>query len=101
MSNSNEASTSLPAIRRKVHNLVNCHLKGEKNLSQVRESVERWWNTTHPLDRSTIARNLDLVLAESFAALAEIRKDMAELDRKSQMPLLAARISPKQPGTDQ
>ena len=36
MSDSNEVSTALYAVNHRVHRLVNSHLKGEKNLNQLR-----------------------------------------------------------------
>ena len=83
MSDSNEVSTALYAVNHRVHRLVNSHLKGEKNLNQLRETVARWWNATHPLDRATLANNLQMVVAESLAALGEVQKEITELHRKS------------------
>ena len=83
MSDSNEIATSWHAVKQKVHTLVDSHLKGEKNLNQIRASVGRWWRATRPYDRATVANNLQRVVEESFAALAVIQSEINELYRSS------------------
>jgi len=98
MSESNEIATSWHAVKQKVHTLVDSHLKGEKNLSQVRESIARWWRATRPHDRPAVTNNLQRVVDDSFAALAVIQSEIAELYRSSaRRPMQQPELLTKRP----
>ena len=46
-----EISVSYQAIKSKVYRLIDSLVVGEKNESEVQESIRRWWALIHPADR--------------------------------------------------
>lgn len=64
-----EISVSYQAIKSKVYRLIDSLVVGEKNESEVQESIRRWWALIHPADRPIAQKYLLMVLGRSASAL--------------------------------
>ena len=64
-----EISVSYQAIKSKVYRLIDSLVVGEKNESEVQESIRRWWALIHPADRPIAQKYLMMVLGRSASAL--------------------------------
>lgn len=64
-----EISVSYQAIKSKVYRLIDALVVGEKNESEVQESIRRWWDLIHPADRPIAQKYLLMVLGRSVSAL--------------------------------
>jgi hypothetical protein len=64
-----EISVSYQAIKSKVYRLIDALVVGEKNETEVQESIRRWWNLIHPADRPVAQKYLLMVLGRSTSAL--------------------------------
>ncbi len=64
-----EISVSYQAIKSKVYRLIDALVVGEKNESEVQESIQRWWDLIHPADRPVAQKYLLMVLGRSASAL--------------------------------
>ena len=64
-----EISVSYQAIKSKVYRLIDSLVIGEKNESEVQESIRRWWALIHPADRPIAQKYLLMVLGRSASAL--------------------------------
>jgi hypothetical protein len=64
-----EISVSYQAIKSKVYRLIDSLVVGEKNESEVQESIRRWWALIHPADRPIAQKYLLMVLGRSGSAL--------------------------------
>ena len=67
-----EISVSYQAIKSKVYRLIDSLVVGEKNESEVQESIRRWWDLIHPADRQVAQKYLLAVLDRSSSALEAI-----------------------------
>jgi hypothetical protein len=64
-----EISVSYQAIKSKVYRLIDSLVVGEKNESEVQDSIRRWWALIHPADRPIAQKYLLMVLGRSASAL--------------------------------
>jgi hypothetical protein len=64
-----EISVSYQAIKSKVYRLIDSLVVGEKNETEVQESIRRWWALIHPADRPIAQKYLLMVLGRSASAL--------------------------------
>ena len=64
-----EVSVSYQAVKSKVYRLIDSLVVGEKNESEVQESIRRWWALIHPADRPIAQKYLLMVLGRSATAL--------------------------------
>jgi len=64
-----EISVSYQAIKSKVYRLIDALVVGEKNETEVQESIRRWWALIHPADRPVAQKYLMMVLGRSTSAL--------------------------------
>jgi len=64
-----EISVSYQAIKSKVYRLIDSLVVGEKNETEVQESIRRWWALIHPADRPIAQKYLLVVLGRSASAL--------------------------------
>jgi hypothetical protein len=64
-----EVSVSYQAIKSKVYRLIDALVVGEKNESEIQESIRRWWDLIHPADRPIAQKYLLMVLGRSASAL--------------------------------
>jgi hypothetical protein len=71
-----EISVSYQAIKSKVYRLMDALVVGEKNETEVQESIRRWWDLIHPADRPVAQKYLLAVLGRSGSALAAITEGL-------------------------
>jgi hypothetical protein len=67
-----EVSVSYQAIKSKVYRLIDALVIGEKNETEIQESIRRWWDLIHPADRPIAQKYLLMVLGRSASALDAI-----------------------------
>ena len=67
-----EVSISYQAVKSKVYKLVDAMVEGDKNPSEVQESIRRWWKLIHPSDRAVAQKYLLMVLEKSNSTLGAI-----------------------------
>jgi len=75
-----EISVSYQAIKSKVYRLIDALVVGEKNESEVQESIRRWWALIHPADRPVAQKYLMMVLGRSTSALDAVEIAMLSVD---------------------
>ncbi|MGO9085383.1 MAG: hypothetical protein ACLQBK_09170 [Candidatus Sulfotelmatobacter sp.] len=71
-----EISVSYQAIKSKVYRLIDALVVGEKNETEVQESIRRWWSLIHPADRPIAQKYLLMVLGRSTSALDAVEVAM-------------------------
>jgi hypothetical protein len=71
-----EISVSYQAIKSKVYRLIDALVVGEKNETEVQESIRRWWGLIHPSDRPVAQKYLLMVLGRSTSALDAVEVAM-------------------------
>ena len=69
-----EISVSYQAIKSKVYRLIDALVVGEKNETEVQESIRRWWALIHPADRPVAQKYLLMVLGRSTSALDAVEE---------------------------
>lgn len=75
-----EISISYRAVKSKIYKLIDALVEGEKNESEVQESIQRWWRMVRPDDRAVAEKYLAMILSKSNASLHAIRNGMHTID---------------------
>jgi hypothetical protein len=75
-----EISVSYQAIKSKIYRLIDALVVGDKNESEVQESVRRWWGLIHPADRPVAQKYLQMVLGRSTSALDAVEVAMLSVE---------------------
>ncbi len=92
-----EISVSYQAIKSKVYRLIDALVVGEKNETDVQESIRRWWALIHPADRPVAQKYLLMVLGRSASALDSMEDALLSVGPSEQMhaPLVPPGLSSK------
>jgi hypothetical protein len=90
-----EISVSYQAIKSKVYRLIDALVVGEKNETDVQESIRRWWDLIHPADRPIAQKYLLMVLGRSASALDAVGDGLFSVAGTQHSPVVHSELPSK------